>query len=514
VVHRDLKPGNVMVKGSPQFAETNRPEAELQLKITDFGISRLVDRISWTQTGEILGTPAYMAPEQTTGRTDQLGPAVDIYGLGTILYELLTGRPPFASTDPVITLALVRDSEPIPPKSLRPELPIDLNTICLKCLEKRPDQRFDSTTTLATELTAFLEDRPISTRPIGPLRHGWRWCRRNRGLTAAFSVAIFALLSTLLGAVLFAQMQTQLRHEAEAQRIRAEVAEKNWQNIAERRRRHFTLLLGTVVNFIYPNANEPAGRSLTTEELESRGSAILARIHEDWFQEVGPPSQWQDAEIEQLFLYNHAVAKTSYADTVIPWLDQGQQALMHLESKGAEPLFVNKSRAALYEAQGWHAARNRDAERVAQYTQAALDAWVASWDLEPTSVAFMNNALTAYSNLQGLFTVISQHESYHTMRQNFVRFVKKYRDRVEKDELLSQKMLERLTGFAETWLADGHVEDARELVKEAKGIAETLLLSSSPTDAKRRLFEAITALEAKLPHNVSEDPSPRLGTMP
>lgn len=514
VVHRDLKPGNVMLKGSPEFAKTNQPDADLQLKITDFGISRLVDRVSWTQTGEILGTPAYMAPEQTTGRTDRLGPAVDIYGLGAILYELLTGRPPFASTDPIVTLALVRDSEPIPPKALRPELPIDLNTICLKCLEKRPDQRFDSTTTLATELTAFLEDRPISTRPIGPLRYGWRWCRRNRGLTAAFSVAIFALLSTLLGAILFAQMQSQLRHEAEAQRIRAEVAEKNWQNIAERRRHHFALLLATVVDFVYPNANEPAGKSVSIAELQMRGSAIVARIQDDWFREVGPPSQWNSADIDQLFRYNHAVARTVYADTVLPWLDQGEQALTYMESRGTEPLYVNKVRAALYEARGWHAVRKRDADRIAQYTQAALDAWVASWDLEPSSVAFMNNALTAFSNLQSFFTTTSQHESYRTMRQNLVRFVKKNRDRVEKDEILSKKMLERLTGFAETWLADGHIEETRELVTEATGIAETLLLSSSPSDEIRQLVEAITALEAKLPQKISEGLSPSIGTIP
>lgn len=240
----------------------------------------------------------------------------------------------------------------------------------------------------------------------------------------------------------------------------------------------------------------------------------MARIQDDWFREVGPPAQWNAAEIEQLLHYNHAVATTEFADTVIPWLDRGEQALLHLESKGTDPLYLNKSRAAIYEAQGWHAARKHDAERIAQYTQAALDAWVASWDLEPNSVAFMNNALTAYSNLQKSYSFVNQLESYRKSRQSLVLFVKKYRDRVERDELLSLKMLERLTMFAETWLAQGHIEDARELVKEAKEISESRILSSAPMEEKRRLIEAITAVESKLAQQVSEDPSPSVDTMP
>ena len=232
VVHRDLKPANVMLLGSPPFCALSQ-HSEWQVKVTDFGISRMVDRLSMTQAGEIMGTPAYMAPEQTTGATTELGPAVDLYGLGAILYELLTGRPPFVSNDPVVTLELVRNAEPIAPKALRPDLPMDLNVICLKCLEKAPERRFATADELVAELTAFLEHRPIKTRPLSGLERGWRWACRNPKLASAITLIVALLIFSTLGALgvayyfretelYFRQLEGEQRSLAESNQALAE----------------------------------------------------------------------------------------------------------------------------------------------------------------------------------------------------------------------------------------------------------------------------------------------------
>src|SRR6478752_1861623 len=168
ILHRDIKPGNILLgaKGEPH--------------LTDFGLARLVETESTvTRTLEVLGTPSYMAPEQAMGNNAAVSSATDIYGLGAVLYQMLTGQPPFAGGTTYETVKLLEDTEPRPPRLLNPKVDRDLSTICLKCLEKDPKRRYSSALALAEDLEHWLRHEPIRARPAGVFTHGTKWVRRN-----------------------------------------------------------------------------------------------------------------------------------------------------------------------------------------------------------------------------------------------------------------------------------------------------------------------------------------------
>jgi tetratricopeptide (TPR) repeat protein/tRNA A-37 threonylcarbamoyl transferase component Bud32 len=188
IIHRDLKPANVLLT------------AEGEPKITDFGLAkRLESDSSQTKSGTLMGTPNYMAPEQARGEVREVGPLADVYALGVILYEMLTGRTPFMGASILDTLQQVRNHEPVPPTRLQPKTPRDLEIICLKCLEKEPVKRYSTAALLADDLHRFISGEPILARPVSNAERLWRWCRRNQRVAALSAAVLLLLVSMAIG---------------------------------------------------------------------------------------------------------------------------------------------------------------------------------------------------------------------------------------------------------------------------------------------------------------------------
>jgi hypothetical protein len=259
VVHRDLKPANVLLseKGDP--------------KVTDFGLARKIDEAGQTASGAIMGTPSYMAPEQARGQGKAIGPACDVYALGAILYECLTGRPPFKAATPLDTVLQVVSEEPVPPSRLQSLTPSDLETICLKCLAKEPPRRYATAQALAEDLRRWQAGEPITARPVGRLERGLKWVRRNP-VVAALTTAVALVL--VLGATVAGYFGYDARREAERANAKAEDARRE----AERADKEAALAEKETLRANEEARKQKEANIRLTKAMEDRDRESQARI--------------------------------------------------------------------------------------------------------------------------------------------------------------------------------------------------------------------------------------------
>ena len=312
VIHRDLKPANILLTPGGTA------------KITDFGLAKRVDVVGVpTQSGEIVGTPSYMAPEQARGDRQSVGPASDVYALGAILYELLTGRPPFRAVTPLDTLLQVLHDEPVPPRRLQPKVPRDLETICLKCLAKPPQRRYADAAQLADRLRLFLENKPIPDRPVSMRERLWRWCRRNPVVAAAGSAAILAGLIALTTFVVAFFIVSASRDEAiklatekgDLARENGDLATKalNSKVESDERREHaeYLAVQARFDGAYHRYTEDPAAAMATCAPLHATAAQLKDRAPERSLRAY--LGAWHDQASRQVFVHDGPVMAAAYS---------------------------------------------------------------------------------------------------------------------------------------------------------------------------------------------------------
>src|SRR5262245_43994906 len=267
ILHRDIKPGNVLLdaQGEPQ--------------LTDFGLAKLVERDStFTRTMAMLGTPSYMSPEQARGEAKQLTTAVDVYGLGAVFYELLTGQPPFAGGTTMNTVRLVLEKEPRRPSALKPGIDRDLETICLRCIEKEPARRYGSAEALAEDLESWLRHEPIQARPIGTLGRLGKWTRRNPRTALLTLICTLAILAFVVGQTIMGLRlrRANIKVQAAVVNLRHSLSEAQWRQAddADREDKHGEAI-ARFSHFLRVNPNDGPAASRLLSLLSSCNFPVL-----------------------------------------------------------------------------------------------------------------------------------------------------------------------------------------------------------------------------------------------
>ncbi len=284
IVHRDLKPSNILIKNANSGVLPFDVNGEADIKLSDFGLARYIDSEFVTRSGQIIGTPHYIAPEQIS-QPATVDARADIYSAGVVLYEMLTGRPPFAAYELTAVISMIQSQDPVAPRRLQPHLSRDIETICLKCLARNPAERYQTALQLAADVAAFLDRRPIQARPLSVGRKVLRWTSKHRTLTG---------LLVLTAAAFVAAMTANLQSAAMARRLAAEQEDSN-----NRLRARLMDAIAIVDSYVKSVGNPGTPAKLPDAESRRRANQMATSVYVEYLRaiDLNQPLSWDDLDI-------------------------------------------------------------------------------------------------------------------------------------------------------------------------------------------------------------------------
>jgi tetratricopeptide (TPR) repeat protein len=481
VIHRDLKPANVLlqraeVKGEGQTEVLRGPlplTADLCAKVTDFGLAKFLAGNSLTHTGDVLGTPSYMAPEQAAGKAEPITAAVDVYGLGAILYEALTGRPPFTAATAEAALIQVRQDDPVPPRRLQPTVPRDLETICLKCLRKEPGRRYATARDLADDLRRFQAGEPVRARPVGTGERVFVWCRRKPAIAGLAAALVLVFLAGSAG-VLW-QWQRATSNAAQADKNAADYRRERDTALREKERaEHHLRMVRQRVDRLKELGNE----LLERPGLYRTGRDVLEQAllcYEEML-----PEEWKDPTVRleaarlfgQVAWIQHILGQADKAaDT---WDREARLLTTLLEEESASKDF----RMELAHIHRWRGNMLRDLGKAGEareaYRQAAKvqEELLSESPLEPRYQAELANTLL---NTASLLSGRDQTEELEVLYRRILKLDRAAVDAAPEDPKFNAELALALEGQGLFFFETGRGSQAEAALRDALEIRERVL---------------------------------------
>jgi tetratricopeptide (TPR) repeat protein/tRNA A-37 threonylcarbamoyl transferase component Bud32 len=478
IVHRDLKPSNVLL-AFENTSEGNGVHAAMASawvpKISDFGLAKDLTRdLAQTQTGAIMGTPSYMAPEQATGRMHQVGPAADVYALGAMLYEVLTGRPPFQGATLLEALEQTRSREPVPPSRLQSAVPRDLETICLKCLHKEPHKRYASAAELAEDLRSFLAGEAIRARPVPRWERSYKWARRRPAVAGLLALATVTLVAIVAGLSLHTTRLRAAVHRAEAGEARADL---NYQQAREA----INQMLGRLDKFHATGVPQVESLRLGLRKDVLAFYQGIARVEED----AGPARRFHLARVHVL------MSRVQEPSECYAVLLQARRLLEELITEQPDNLDYRAELGHCFTALGNAAPTSGHGEECEPYRVRALQVYDELCRTHPDNTSWQRALAVCHTNLGGCCQAVERWPEAESHWREAVRIVEKLARQYPQEDGFELDLAVDYANLALLYAHTERVEKSFSLFRKADGCL-TSLVQAHPDETSYRFTLAQT----------------------